>query len=101
MAVVHRKRNKAERLLRAGDGAKHFCRAQHSSGASEEHQLYVRALIDRTRQGKQSTVNREYLELSGSTLTILKSKHRRSKVCQMDSGCAQLSVQLGEAVHIP
>src|SRR5580658_10875246 len=67
----------------------------------EKHHLHLQALINWHWQGKQSTVHGKHLQFAGSALTILKSKHRGSEVCEVDSRCAQLSVQLGEAVHIP
>ena len=99
--IVHGKRNKAKRLLGGGQRAEHFRRAQHRPRVGQEHHLHLRALINRPGQGKQSTGDGKHLEFAGSALTILKSKHRGSEVCEVDSRCAQLSVQLGEAVHIP
>src|SRR5580658_10579591 len=99
-AIVHGERDKAKWLLRASQRAKHFRRAEHWPGMGEKHHLHLQALINWHWQGKQSTVHGKHLKFTGSALTILKSKHRGSEVCEVNSRCAQLSVQLGEAVHV-
>jgi len=97
--IVGRERDETEGLQRVGDGAQHLCASQHRTGSGQEHQLDSRSLDDRLRKRKQTTGERNYLEVCPNALAIRETQHSRSgffKTCTRD---APRRAGLGEAAH--
>ncbi|HEX9110722.1 MAG TPA: hypothetical protein VF845_04545 [Terriglobales bacterium] len=98
--IVGRERNEAEGLQSIGDGAQHLCTSEHCAGSSQEYQFDLRSLDEGLRERKQTTGERNHLEVGRGGLAICKPKHCRILALQMSARKTPRRVGLGRAAHI-
>lgn len=97
--IVLIKGNGPKRLLGTRQRAQHFCRPEHRSSVTEEHQTSSGVRIHRLRQTEQSASYRNNLQIACHAAPILESKNSRSGDCTMCSCNPSGREDLGEAGH--
>jgi len=97
--IVGRKRNEAEGLQPIGDRAQHLCASEHGAGAGQEYQFDLRSLDDGLRERKQTTADRNHLEVGPGRLAICKPKHGWILTLEMSTRETPKRAGLGEVSH--
>src|SRR5271157_2897892 len=97
--IVGCERNAAEGLQPMGDGVQHLCASDHCAGSSQEYQFDLRSLDDRLRERKQTTGERNHLEVGPGGLAICKPKHGRILALEMSARKTPRRTGLGRAAH--
>jgi hypothetical protein len=98
--IVGCERNEAEGLQSIGDRAQHLCASEHCASSSQEYQFDLRSLDDGLRERKQTTGERNHLEVSPGGLAICKPKHGRIMAFEMSTRKTPRRAGLGRAAHI-
>jgi len=93
------KGNKAERLLHRGNGRKHFRRAQHWTGMSQEEQLDSGAAGQRVRNAEQAAGERNGIQYGSGPASIGQSQHGRCDISKLYPRAAPGRVRLRNIVH--
>jgi hypothetical protein len=86
--------NEPERLQDGGDRRQHFCSANHRPHICQEHQLDVRALIQRAGQAEQSAGDGNDLQLASNAASALGTKDGRSCVRKLQPRRSRISFGL-------
>ena len=97
--IVGCERNEAEGLQAIRDRAQHLCAAEHCAGSRQEYQFDLRTLDDGRRERKQTTGERNHLEVGPGGLAICKSKHGRILALEMSARDTPRRAGLGEVNH--
>jgi hypothetical protein len=98
--IVGRERNEAEGLQPIGDGAQHLCASEHCARSSQEYQFDLRPLDDGLRERKQTTGDRNHLEVGPGGLAICKPQYGRISPLEMSARYTPRRAGLGRAAHI-